>query len=513
METIEEKQEYLRLNVLEKGYDPNAFMNFLTEKKGDDASDLNKWSFAELKSTVEEFIASLQQPNVVEQPPVNIIQNEGDVPHAIENSKSEVEVTNQDENKDNNENKNEEQSFENSIPCAKTEETELSKCDKVTITLSYPEKVEGGLFSKGYVTYLVTTMPFDYKVRKRYSDFEWLRSILQTIYIGSVIPPIPRKNYGDRFNEFFISKRMRFLEKFMQGLAVDPLIRNSQILYDFLTTENEQDWNAKKANYNKLRAPESLFEIKSLSGTSKLSITPDQEMYFTNIKDNVNNNEILMKKLLVSYKALLISMVDVSTKMHETAEIWKELFQNSEKYFENQQVTEIYSSMSKLMDDWAESEKRQASLINLEIREYFRYSKNEFRSMKELVNKADMNKIAYYKAQEKLIWRKEDLFSRQDITRWDLAPSELGNKLKLIQDKEYAFSKMIPKETEHVSDLKKWYGYYLNRIIEEYERIKDLNASRHRARILSFSKTNTDIITDLHVAQADLISFFSEKKV
>ena len=72
---------------------------------------------------------------------------------------------------------------------------------------------------------------------------------------------------------------------------------------------------------------------------------------------------------------------------------------------------------------------------------------------------------------------------------------------------------MIPKETEHVSDLKKWYGYYLNRIIEEYERIKDLNASRHRARILSFSKTNTDIITDLHVAHADLISFFSEKKV
>ena len=136
METIEEKQEYLRLNVLEKGYDPNAFMNFLTEKKGDDASDLNKWSFAELKLTVEEFIASLQQPNVVEQPPVNIIQNEGDVPHAIENSKSEEEVTNQDENKDNNENKNEEQSFENNIPCAKTEETEISKCDKVTITLS-----------------------------------------------------------------------------------------------------------------------------------------------------------------------------------------------------------------------------------------------------------------------------------------------------------------------------------------------------------------------------------------
>ena len=158
METIEEKQEYLRVNVLEKGYDPNAFMSFLTEKKGDDAADLNAWTFPELKATVEEFIASLQQPQpqVVEHPQVNSIQNQGDVPNAIaENKQKETETGQDNENKDNNEidNRKEEQSFDNSIPCAKTEVTELSKCDKVTITLSFPEKVEGGLFSKGYVTY------------------------------------------------------------------------------------------------------------------------------------------------------------------------------------------------------------------------------------------------------------------------------------------------------------------------------------------------------------------------
>lgn len=30
-------------------------------------------------------------------------------------------------------------------------------------------------------------MPFGFKVRKRYSDFEWLRAIIQTVYIGSVV--------------------------------------------------------------------------------------------------------------------------------------------------------------------------------------------------------------------------------------------------------------------------------------------------------------------------------------
>ena len=249
MENIEEKQNYLRENVLEKGYDPNVFMEFLVSKKGEEAADLNAWTFDEIKSTVEEFTTNFQPSNPISSevpvPEENKGEEENSVPvdgqpqpeNTQEGQEGEVPV---DDNGYQLVRKPTEP-YKQHLPCAKTEETEISKCDNLTITLSFPEKVEGGIFSKSYVTYLVTTMPFDYKVRKRYSDFEWLRSILQTLYIGSVIPPIPRKIYGDRFNEFFISKRMRFLEKLMQGLAVDPLIRNSQILYDFLTTENEQE--------------------------------------------------------------------------------------------------------------------------------------------------------------------------------------------------------------------------------------------------------------------------------
>lgn len=508
MENIEEKQNYLRENILDKGYDGEKFMIFLTSKKGEEAGDLNIWSFEELKACVSEFTG--QQQENLQGPP---IPSEEEVKASEEVEGNQVDQGNEEEKEKASEPpKKPTEPYKEKIKCAKSDETDIAKSSNITITLSYPEKVEGGIFSKSYVTYLVTTLPFEFKVRKRYSDFEWLRTMLQSIYIGSVIPPIPRKNYGDRFNEFFISKRMRSLEKFMQGLAVDPLLRSSKILFDFLTIENEQEWNNKKAAYNKMKTPTQLAEIKTLTGEMNLTITSEQEMYFSNIKDNVNNNDNLIKKLLVSYKSLLCAMIDVSSKMHETSEIWKQLYQNSEKYFENEKVTEIYNIMSKLMEDWAESEKRQASLINLDIREYFRYIKNEFRSMKELVNKAEINKNSYYKADERLVWKKEDLFKRQEITKWELEPSELGNKLKLVQDKEYAFQKMLPKDTQHVFELKQFYGYYLNRTIEEYERIRDLNGIRHKDRLLAFSKTNTDIITDLHVAHADLISFFAENK-
>ena len=63
MENLEEKQNYLRENVLEKGYDPNIFMEFLVSKKGEEAADLNVWTFDEIKATVEEFKTNYQPTN------------------------------------------------------------------------------------------------------------------------------------------------------------------------------------------------------------------------------------------------------------------------------------------------------------------------------------------------------------------------------------------------------------------------------------------------------------------
>ena len=37
---IEEKQNYLRENILDKGYDTNDFTIFLKAKKGEDAEDV-----------------------------------------------------------------------------------------------------------------------------------------------------------------------------------------------------------------------------------------------------------------------------------------------------------------------------------------------------------------------------------------------------------------------------------------------------------------------------------------
>jgi hypothetical protein len=59
---------------------------------------------------------------------------------------------------------------------------------------------------------------------------------------------------------------MRFLEKFMESLASNPVVKNSQVFFDFLTVENESDFNNKKKEHAKVKSPAKLSEIKNTEG-------------------------------------------------------------------------------------------------------------------------------------------------------------------------------------------------------------------------------------------------------
>ncbi|KAI3632603.1 hypothetical protein MIR68_009709 [Amoeboaphelidium protococcarum] len=83
------------------------------------------------------------------------------------------------------------------------------------------------------------------KVRRRYSDFEWLRDILEKEVPRVNLPALPGKVFRNRFDEDIIEKRRHGLERFIQIVAGHPLIQTgSKMLGPFLQDPN---WN--KDNY------------------------------------------------------------------------------------------------------------------------------------------------------------------------------------------------------------------------------------------------------------------------
>ena len=512
------KQSFLRENILEKGYDAEDFMKLLQSKKGESGLDLISWTMNELKDAVKEFIQNSS--------PEFVPLTEEDKNENLEAIKEE-DKNDKNEQNDNNLPAPEEaydlDKFNQEHPEGSSEKEQYGKTtineftgftDKegIVVKVSSPEKKEGGIFSKSYVSYLVETSPFNFSTRKRYSDFLWLRNTLSLVYSHCVIPPLCKKNFTDRFNEALINKRMRSIEKFIQGLLIHPLIRNSEILYDFLSIDKETEFHKKKQKYGKITAPTKVKEIKTVEGDIKISVTKEKEMYLQNIEDNCNINEELLQKVTKSYKSLLLLMAQTSEKMKEISNLWKLVYEKSVKYYDIHNTSQTYNILSKVMENWAEAEKQQMNILNIDVREYFRYIKNEYHSMSELGEIVDSNKMLYKKSFDKLYYTKENLFKQQDLLQWGLTQKDLENKLILLKNKELAFSKMLPEETKRVNMFKDFYGSFLNSIIKEYERIRIINAKRHKDNITIFIRKLSDCLTDFHVSLADRLTEFSEMK-
>ena len=208
---------------------------------------------------------------------------------------------------------------------------------------------------------MVSTSPASYIVRRRYTDFVWLRSTLLNHFPTSVIPPIPKKNrlVGDNFADPFIAKRGRGLEKFMNYLAKDPIIKNSQIFFDFLYIGAETDFNSKKKVYEKVKTMTDVNEFRNKDAKVEVMISAEKENYVENIKDYSNVNINLLKKLNTSLKTLFDEINAVTTRMDEIGNIWEQIYKSSEKYFDHNMTCECYKQVSNLFKNWSGILKQQ----------------------------------------------------------------------------------------------------------------------------------------------------------
>ena len=72
-------------------------------------------------------------------------------------------------------------------------------------------------------------------VRRRYSDFEYFRDILERESARVTIPPLPGKVFTNRFSDDVIENRRAGLEKFLKIVVGHPLLQTgSKVLAAFV---------------------------------------------------------------------------------------------------------------------------------------------------------------------------------------------------------------------------------------------------------------------------------------
>ena len=506
--TLEEKQNYIKENLINKGYDSFLFTQFLCKKSGKQDFDLNDFTMNEISDGIKEFTHSTPLGKSVDAsaPPLHKTEKKEKKKNIFESFLG-ISTNKKDDKNDNisKPDKNYDYGFRlpEKLKCQNVEETEISRYEDLPIKIGFPQKVEKGFFYF-FVTYFTTiAVPLGKVVKRAFEDFEWLRQKLTKMFDSNFIPSLPKLNplLGIE-NE---DETTRDLEKFMQYLSLDPIIKNSQILYDFLSIEDYDQFTKKKKDYEFITPCNDIQEFKSLTGEIDINFDEQKEKKMQLIKEFCNNNSKLLEKLNTSLNMFFHEMNTVIRRTNEIANTWGYLYKTSEKYNDDIISKEIYYQMNNFFFNLAKNFKKQNEFINTDIKESFVVMQNNYGSINELIKRIESKQKVYIKEEKDLITLKEDLFTTRNT------PGHKKNNINIDVDKknnmgEFDLSTLLPINTQALLEMKKSYGFYLNRFLNEYERMKKLNSVIYKDKIQKCYKTQNFIASELCACVENLMS-------
>ena len=542
----EEKQKYLRQNILDKGYDANDFIAFLESKKGEGASDISNWSKIDLYAVVQEYILVHTKDNTNSKPKTEPSNNNNTNTNTSNNNNINNNIEPKKENNNNNDKnskilndyeiiedksviKNEmindkkekinsknfvanDENFGMIVPdfiiCQKAETNALNNQDNLEITVSDPQKVDNGFFSKAYINFLISTNPFNFKVRRKHADFVWLRERLSVIFNLNVLPRLPRKGKVNGDNH--IKKRMRNLERFLNYLLKDNLVKNSKIFYDFLTLEKDDDFEKQKKIYNKLKSPTEIREVKTLDGKLKIQVTEQSEKYFNKIKSNAALNETVLKQINDTFKLLKLEMNATITRISSFFPMFDKLIKIRKSYLPNNILSQSYMQLKNIFTSWVDILKKQNNFFLKDVKEYLKLLGGNYHHMKELTELVDEQKNYYRKISRNLIAKKIDLYDNRDAADWQLDAQDKKNVKNLVKDKLTAYKKICHNSTVDAIKLKEKYGYQLNKIISEHERLRSIANVENRQKLIDFTRIQSKISSDHIILMGKIIGIMDD---
>ena len=186
----------------------------------------------------------------------------------------------------------------------------------------------------------------------------------------------------------------------------------------------------------------------------------------------------------------------VISRISSFSPLFEKLIKISSKYYDDNTTIESYKQIKHLFESWGKIIYRQKSFFFIDVKEYFKFLKGNYHHIRELVQTVENQKANYYKISKSLISKKMELYKKQDTSSWQLDLADKNDFVNFCNNKNIAYKKICFKETNNVIKIKEKYGYYLNRMISEYERMRNINAIENKEKTIQYSKKQQEILSD-----------------
>ena len=473
-EEIKRKQEFLRKEILDKGYDQSEFVQFCVsiKEKGD---DLSNWTFEELESIVSQF----QEKNRKNKPSLEDvnIDNMGNIDKIDSKVKKGKDIE---------------------IQCRKLDKTELNE-KPITVVIKNPKEKDQGVFGQNYILYEMITNPFEWSVNRRYSDFDWLRKLLVKFYPGFIVPPLPNKKMGNRrFDLDFVMKRMKFLELFMNAVCENESFKASEVLLVFLSCADRSKFERKMKEFTAFQPSNYVEEYKTLDGIALLTHDEANEKYFNNIDRYFKLQTQILDKVNYNLRQFYNNMNSASDNLTDISKNFETLHILNSRVLMKQTITKTFEELDSFFKSWKKIIIRQNELIKNHVKDFFKYFNLEGQAYSQIVSIRSELKGAYINDLARINAKKEKLFSTGEVQKFEInAEDKTIDLVKLKTDKSYAMNNMCYKDNLALQLLHNQLGYMNKMNILELKKMIKKNVVKFIKNLETFDEKFYPTINDV----------------
>eukprot|EP00347_Sterkiella_histriomuscorum_P002460 403368062 len=483
------KQQYLADYVLFKGYNPQEFAQYMLDKK-ENGGDVDAWTFPQIQYLVEEFTAlakpdpqrvqvqeqeQYQQQQQVQQnqPKQNIMDRmmylmSGDAEQEFQRSSSQQDQAQQDFDNPDQQNQFQnrmsiaqvKQVFQDKVKVIKTQQllpTPLTQIDEKKLSVQIEdgivEQTKKLLKTTQSLSFRVKISGVNWDVRRNDQDFSILHKYLQLTMPHVLIPPLAQFKSTRKFDNKFIMKRGRLIEKFLRHCLRRYEIKANQAFVQFLNAQNRKDYESLVKAMDKEVACQSVEKLLTVNG--QVQINESQYQHFVKESQKVGNQAKRFEgQDLVNIHQTIGNIHDSINQLSET---YQELQPEPNESNINTQQTlhSLLALLSKAMNLWSQSYLNQKTVLNDNIINFFQYYSQFGEQIQDFYKKMNITLEDINSKEKSLNDQKSKLFTNKDVGTWKMKEQLSQEQIQHLQkNKSEAFQVMLPKETQEIQDKK-----------------------------------------------------------
>jgi len=371
--------------------------------------------------------------------------------------------------------------------------TELEKnSKKLTFKISEENFVKKNIFSTPKVTCKIECPELESTVTRSLEDFELLKSQLNEKYPMMYIPPLPdKKSIKDG------KTVSRYIEKFLNVIARRKVLRVSEIIQEFLSSD-EKNFEAykKKLSENPFKLSANMENFKSSKDSLKFDFKKEQISLPDKYIKKLEPTKSLYNNLDSIVSSISVDFANLNKHMKELSDVCGKLNKSAKDTDQSDSTKKVFEKLKTIFNNCSSSYLKQSEFFEKDFKEFFHYINLQLNEMNVINSQFIKKKNEYESLGLDYLNKREKLFNEKKYNKWELTKEDEA-KLDTFKDNKEEAMKYICKEMgENVEKLKLQVGCFSNIVLKQFNHISKYIGEQLKSYFESIKEKNKEIVEE-----------------